>query len=78
MVPVDSAGADEPVQISDPAVTVLRNPASGDVITEIGALDEPEVDVAIDRAAAAYESWREVAPGDRARLLRRFAAEVDR
>ena len=59
-------------------MTVLRNPASGDVITEIGALGEPEVDVAIGRAAAAYESWREVAPGDRARLLRRFAAEVDR
>jgi acyl-CoA reductase-like NAD-dependent aldehyde dehydrogenase len=66
------------VLISEPAVTVLRNPASGDVITEIGALGEPEVDVAIGRAAAAYESWREVAPGDRARLLRRFAAEVDR
>ena len=59
-------------------MTVLRNPASGDVIAEIGALGEPEVDVAIGRAAAAYESWRAVAPGDRARLLRRFAAEVDR
>jgi acyl-CoA reductase-like NAD-dependent aldehyde dehydrogenase len=78
MVPVDSAGADEPVQISGPAVTVLRNPASGDVITEIGALGKPEVDAAIGRAAVAYEGWREVAPGDRARLLRRFAAEVDR
>ena len=59
-------------------MTVLRNPASGDVITEIGALGEPEVDAAIGRAAAAFETWREVAPGDRARLLRRFAAEVDR
>jgi acyl-CoA reductase-like NAD-dependent aldehyde dehydrogenase len=63
--------------MSEPGVTVLRNPASGDVITEIGALGEPEVDVAIGRAAAASEGWREVAPGDRARLLRRFAAEVD-
>jgi acyl-CoA reductase-like NAD-dependent aldehyde dehydrogenase len=59
-------------------VTVLRNPATGEVIAEIAALSEPEVDVAIGRAAAAYGSWREVAPGDRARLLRRFAAEVDR
>ncbi|HEX7745390.1 MAG TPA: aldehyde dehydrogenase family protein, partial [Micromonosporaceae bacterium] len=32
---------------------------------------------AIERAAAAYETWRPVAPGDRARLLRRFAAVVD-
>ena len=31
----------------------------------------------IARAAAAYETWRHVAPGDRARLLRAFAATVD-
>ncbi|MFI2276629.1 MULTISPECIES: aldehyde dehydrogenase family protein [Catenuloplanes] len=36
-----------------------------------------ETDAAIARAAAAFESWRAVAPGDRARLLRRFAAVVD-
>jgi acyl-CoA reductase-like NAD-dependent aldehyde dehydrogenase len=59
-------------------VTVLRNPATEEVITEIAATSESEVDVAIARAAAVYESWRAVAPGDRARLLRRFAAEVDR
>ena len=29
------------------------------------------------RAAAAYETWRNVAPADRGRLLRRFAAAVD-
>ena len=29
------------------------------------------------RSAAAFEEWRAVAPGDRARLLRRFAAAVD-
>ncbi len=36
-----------------------------------------ETDAAIERAAAAQVSWRAVAPGDRAALLRRFAAEVD-
>ena len=35
------------------------------------------MDVAIARAATAFETWRGVAPGDRARLLRRFAAAVD-
>nr|WP_304528820.1 aldehyde dehydrogenase family protein [Plantactinospora sp. KBS50] len=44
--------------------------------------DVPETDLAgtdavIARAAAAFGSWRAVAPGDRARLLRRFAAVVD-
>jgi acyl-CoA reductase-like NAD-dependent aldehyde dehydrogenase len=63
---------------SEPGLTVLRNPANGDVIGQLGAMSEPEVDVAIERAAAAFEGWRQVAPGDRARLLRRFAAAVDR
>ena len=64
--------------MSEPGVTILRNPATGEVIRRIVAHSEPEVDEAIGRAAAAYEHWRDVAPGDRARLLRRFAAEVDR
>ncbi|WP_442789378.1 aldehyde dehydrogenase family protein [Kitasatospora sp. NBC_01302] len=37
----------------------------------------PETDAAIARAKAAFESWRRVAPADRARLLRAFAAAVD-
>ncbi|HEY5246249.1 MAG TPA: aldehyde dehydrogenase family protein, partial [Acidimicrobiales bacterium] len=36
-----------------------------------------EVDAAVGRAAAAFDGWRAVAPGDRARLLRRFAGVVD-
>ncbi|KOX23529.1 aldehyde dehydrogenase [Saccharothrix sp. NRRL B-16348] len=36
-----------------------------------------ETDAAIARAAAALPAWRAVAPGDRARLLRRFAEAVD-
>ncbi|KQV16016.1 aldehyde dehydrogenase [Kitasatospora sp. Root107] len=36
-----------------------------------------ETDAAIARAAAAFDSWRRVAPADRARLLRAFAAAVD-
>ncbi|HXY27933.1 MAG TPA: aldehyde dehydrogenase family protein, partial [Acidimicrobiales bacterium] len=37
----------------------------------------PEADAAIERAAGAFDAWRAVAPGDRARLLRRFADAVD-
>src|ERR1700726_4811710 len=36
-----------------------------------------QADEAIARAAAAQAAWRDVAPGDRARLLRAFAATVD-
>ncbi|MEH1013835.1 aldehyde dehydrogenase family protein [Micromonospora sp. CPCC 206060] len=53
------------------------NPATGDVITTVAATTLAETDAAIERAATAFESWRAVAPADRARLLRRFAARVD-
>jgi acyl-CoA reductase-like NAD-dependent aldehyde dehydrogenase len=59
-----------------PTSTVL-NPATGSVIAEVPSLETTEVDVAIARAVSAFESWRAVGPGDRARLLRRFAAVVD-
>jgi acyl-CoA reductase-like NAD-dependent aldehyde dehydrogenase len=59
-----------------PTSTVL-NPATGSVIAEVPSLDVPQVDAAIARASAAFDSWRTVGPGDRARLLRRFAAVVD-
>jgi acyl-CoA reductase-like NAD-dependent aldehyde dehydrogenase len=36
-----------------------------------------QTDAAIERAHRAYREWRRVSPGDRARLLRRFAALVD-
>ena len=36
-----------------------------------------EVDERVDRAHRAFATWRRVAPGDRARLLRRFAEAVD-
>ena len=55
----------------------VRNPATGEVIAKVEGLTAEETDAAIARAAAAFEAWRAVAPGDRARLLRRFAAAVD-
>ena len=67
-------GNDQSVQKNQTAVTLVRNPATGEEITSVPSLSEPEVDAAIARAAAAFAAWRDVAPGDRARLLRRFAA----
>src|ERR1700722_3732857 len=55
----------------------VRNPATGEVLPTIDSLTAEQTDAAIVKAAAAFEEWRAVAPGDRARLLRRFAAAVD-
>src|SRR5258707_8138384 len=56
--------------------TVL-NPATEQAVTTVTQVSAEEADAAIARAAAAQERWRDVAPGDRAALLRRFAAAVD-
>jgi acyl-CoA reductase-like NAD-dependent aldehyde dehydrogenase len=53
------------------------NPADEQVVATVEAYDEAATDAAIARARAAFPAWRDVAPGDRARLLRRFAAAVD-
>ncbi|HUP99993.1 MAG TPA: aldehyde dehydrogenase family protein [Aeromicrobium sp.] len=58
------------------AVTLL-NPATAAPITDVPLTSAEETDAIIARAHAAFPRWRGVAPGDRARLLRSFAAIVD-
>jgi acyl-CoA reductase-like NAD-dependent aldehyde dehydrogenase len=53
------------------------NPATEEVVTTVDLHDEASTDEAIARSRAAFASWRAIAPGDRARLLRRFAEAVD-
>jgi acyl-CoA reductase-like NAD-dependent aldehyde dehydrogenase len=53
------------------------NPATEAVVTTVPLASVEETDAAIARAGAAFPAWRDVAPGDRARLLRRFAEAVD-
>ncbi|BBH64313.1 phenylacetaldehyde dehydrogenase [Actinoplanes sp. OR16] len=57
-------------------MTEVINPSTGDVLTTVPSLDLAATDAAIARAQKAFPAWRDVAPGDRARLLRRFAAVV--
>jgi acyl-CoA reductase-like NAD-dependent aldehyde dehydrogenase len=57
--------------------TVIINPSDGTAIGEVADTTLEETDHAIARAAAAFETWRDVAPADRGRLLRRFAEVVD-
>jgi acyl-CoA reductase-like NAD-dependent aldehyde dehydrogenase len=58
-------------------VTDLINPATEEVVGTVPLSTVEETDAAIARARSAYRSWREVSPGDRARLLRRFGDVVD-
>ncbi|MBN6033528.1 aldehyde dehydrogenase [Amycolatopsis sp. 195334CR] len=53
------------------------NPATEQVVRSVELTSAEDTDAAIRRAHAALPSWRAVAPGDRARLLRRFADAVD-
>jgi acyl-CoA reductase-like NAD-dependent aldehyde dehydrogenase len=53
------------------------NPATGQAVTTVPLTSAEQADAAITRAVAAQAGWRAVAPGDRAALLRSFAAAVD-
>ncbi|WP_229758964.1 aldehyde dehydrogenase family protein [Peterkaempfera bronchialis] len=55
----------------------VLNPATEEVIATVPETAPAEVDAAVQRAAKAQQSWSALAPGDRARLLRRFADAVD-
>jgi phenylacetaldehyde dehydrogenase len=59
-----------------PDLEVL-NPATEEVVATVPAAQPHDVDAAIRRAARAQAGWAALAPSDRARLLRRFAAVVD-
>src|SRR5712691_2723899 len=56
--------------------TVL-NPATEQAVRTVTGTSAEQTDAAIERAAAAQGAWRAVAPGDRAALLRSFAAQID-
>jgi acyl-CoA reductase-like NAD-dependent aldehyde dehydrogenase len=58
------------------SVTVL-NPATEERIAELEQAGVEETDAAVARAKEAFPTWRDVAPNDRARLLRRLATLVE-
>ncbi|WP_371494320.1 aldehyde dehydrogenase family protein [Kitasatospora sp. NBC_00374] len=63
--------------MTDPDHYQVINPATEEVITTVELASLAETDAAVARARAAFDGWRRVAPADRARLLRAFAAAVD-
>lgn len=58
------------------SVYEVINPATEKVVKAIELADEAATDAAIERAHKAFDTWRHVAPGDRATLLRSFASIV--
>ena len=54
----------------------IINPANEEVVTTVAPSSLEEVDEAIARSTEALASWRDVAPGDRANMLRRFSDVV--
>ncbi|MFK0171309.1 aldehyde dehydrogenase family protein [Streptomyces sp. NPDC090306] len=55
----------------------VLDPATEELIATVPGASPAEVDAAVARAARAQERWAALAPGDRARQLRRFATVVD-
>ena len=53
------------------------NPATEEVVADIAPTSAERADALILAADRAFADWRQVSPGDRARLLRRFSAVVD-
>jgi acyl-CoA reductase-like NAD-dependent aldehyde dehydrogenase len=52
------------------------NPATEKLFTTIKHFDLEETNAVIAKAAKAFDTWRHVAPGDRGKMLRRFAEVV--
>lgn len=55
----------------------IVNPATEETIVELESPGTDELDEAVAAAAAAFPQWRDVAPSDRARLLRKVASLVE-
>jgi acyl-CoA reductase-like NAD-dependent aldehyde dehydrogenase len=53
------------------------SPVDETIVRTVPLAGRAELDERVERAHRAFASWRRVAPGDRARLLRRFAEAVD-
>src|SRR3954471_671886 len=58
-------------------MTTVLEPATEAVLRELPTAGVEETDAAVARAKAAFPAWRDVAPGDRAALLRRLADAME-
>jgi len=59
------------------AVYEVINPANEKSVTKVDLADLAATDAVIEKAAKAFETWKKIAPSDRAKLLRAFAQVVN-
>jgi acyl-CoA reductase-like NAD-dependent aldehyde dehydrogenase len=64
------------VATSNETLLKVVEPATEGVLAELPHAGVEDADAAVARAKAAFTSWRAVAPGDRARLLRAIAEAI--
>ena len=57
--------------------TTIINPATEAVLAEVPICGSEETDAAVARAKAVLPAWQAMTPADRARLMRRFATQVE-
>lgn len=53
------------------------NPATGEVIAKIQEADKADVDLAVKAARRAFQTWRNVNPAERCRLINRLADLIE-
>jgi acyl-CoA reductase-like NAD-dependent aldehyde dehydrogenase len=58
------------------AIYEVINPATEAVVKKVDLADIAQTDQIIEKAAAAFKTWKGIAPGDRGKLLRNFAQVV--
>src|SRR5215217_3984882 len=58
-------------------MTQVLSPVTEEVVASVPAASREETDAAVAAAHRAFPAWKAVSPGDRGRLLRRFASIVD-
>jgi len=67
----------EPVDAQDGRLIDVENPAKRQVIAQVPRGGEADVDRAVQSAAKAFDTWREVPPRERGRLLMKIADAVE-
>jgi 1-pyrroline dehydrogenase len=55
----------------------VENPATGQVIAEVPASAEEDVNRAVEAAATAFETWQQTTPGDRSNMLLKLADALE-
>ncbi|MGW6918708.1 aldehyde dehydrogenase family protein [Kitasatospora sp. NPDC054939] len=60
-----------------PTASEVLDPATGEHLATVPDTTPEQLDAAVQRALKAQQGWAALAPGERARLLRRFADQVE-